>query len=374
MHGERFYVRILGRKCTDKHTVTLYIRVKRDNEPGKILYSTGIKCPRKQFSATRQSIIDETINTIVQGERLRVLRAIFTLKESCQTIALWQVEQAIKQSTQSSATIGDLAREVIAEHAKNVTPRTLASAKSSLFTLLRRLQWDAVPAVSITSGELETRIIEVKPYYSNRSFLVNINYLRWVFAKAKRKRIIVDDPFDALDIKQITKSKRTATPPKPDLNHIKEGFATGKNPIERYDDMAFFQLMSGMAFVDVVTVTSDMIIERDGSFFIVKERQKSKVPFIVPIDAETKAVFIKHGGFEGVDYSKYRYYLNSRYALNSHVLRHARASDLLNKGLSLEAVAGMLGHTNISMTLKYAPLRGRKLSDDEVERVIGKSG
>lgn len=377
MPGERFYVRLLGRKCNDKLNVTIYIRVKRDNERGRILYSTGIKCPAKQFSAARQAINDETINTIVQHERLRVLRTIFTLKESGQPVYLHQVKAAIIQPPAAPVvTIGTISEEVLAEHAKNVTPRTHQSVRSCLTNLIDLLKWQKRPVVSISSDELEAALLDIKPHYRHSSFIVCINYLRWVFDRAKRKRIIASNPFDLIDMKQITKTKRVTQPEKPAFSDIQTAIsASGNAKVNpHFDDMAFFQLMSGMAFVDVVTLTPDMIMERDGVFYIVKERQKSKVPFLVPIDAETVAVFRRNEGFADVEYPAYYYYLKRRYGITTHTLRHARARDLLNKGLSLEAVAGMLGHTNISMTIKYAPIRGRKMSDDEVDRVLGRSG
>ncbi len=81
MKGSRFYVRILARKCTNKHTVTLYLRIKQEGVKGHILYSTGLKCLKKDFNPARQTVKDAGINELIQQERTRVYKSIFLLKE-----------------------------------------------------------------------------------------------------------------------------------------------------------------------------------------------------------------------------------------------------------------------------------------------------
>lgn len=370
MKGERFYIRILGRKCTDGQSVSLYIRVKRDHEKGQILYSTGLKCPRRQFSPERQTITDNTIDTIIQGERLRVLRAIFALKEKGAAVTLADVRKALFKPV-LTPTVGEVAGEVLKAHALVVTSRTHDSVRAALTTFISRLGWTDTPISSVTPAMLESGLMRVKMDFKPCTFSKYVSKLKSVFDHARRNELISVNPFERIDLKQIKKSKPAEKSEKPDRTSLETVIGEHAKSVPRLDDLAMFQLQTGMAFVDATTLTGEMFVEHDGQMMIVKERQKSGVAFTVPVSPETVELFRRNGGFEGVVYSSYRYYLQSRYNINSHDLRHARARDLLNKGLSLEAVAGVLGHTSTKMTVRYAPLSGRKLSREEVAKVLG---
>ena len=47
-----------------------------------------------------------------------------------------------------------------------------------------------------------------------------------------------------------------------------------------------------------------------------------------------------------------------------HQLRHSLATQAINRGMSLEAIAALLGHTSMSMTLTYARISDRTVADE----------
>lgn len=55
--------------------------------------------------------------------------------------------------------------------------------------------------------------------------------------------------------------------------------------------------------------------------------------------------------------------------VSPHMLRHARAVDLLNKGMPLPFVQQFLGHANINTTARYLLITGGELGQhlEEVE-------
>ena len=50
--------------------------------------------------------------------------------------------------------------------------------------------------------------------------------------------------------------------------------------------------------------------------------------------------------------------------LHPHQLRHTLATQAINRGMSLEAIAAMLGHKSLDMTLRYAKIANRTVADE----------
>ncbi len=53
--------------------------------------------------------------------------------------------------------------------------------------------------------------------------------------------------------------------------------------------------------------------------------------------------------------------------INPHRLRHTLATQAINRGMSLEAIAAMLGHKSLDMTLVYAKIANRTVADEYFE-------
>jgi hypothetical protein len=63
--------------------------------------------------------------------------------------------------------------------------------------------------------------------------------------------------------------------------------------------------------------------------------------------------------------------------VHPHQMRHTLATQAINRGMSLEAIAAMLGHHSMDMTLRYAKIANRTVADeyfavtDKVEALYG---
>jgi site-specific recombinase XerD len=64
--------------------------------------------------------------------------------------------------------------------------------------------------------------------------------------------------------------------------------------------------------------------------------------------------------------------------LHPHQMRHTLATQAINRGMSLEAIAAMLGHHSMDMTLRYAKIANRTVADeyfavtDKVDALYGR--
>jgi len=65
--------------------------------------------------------------------------------------------------------------------------------------------------------------------------------------------------------------------------------------------------------------------------------------------------------------------------IHPHQLRHTLATQAINRGMSLEAIAAMLGHHSMDMTLRYAKIANRTVADeyfavtDKVDALYGQA-
>lgn len=87
-----------------------------------------------------------------------------------------------------------------------------------------------------------------------------------------------------------------------------------------------------------------------------------------PLDRHTVTRFInKAGAAAGLPH------------YHPHQLRHTLATQAINRGMSLEAIAAMLGHKSLDMTLRYARIANRTVADeyfavsDKVEALYGQA-
>jgi hypothetical protein len=50
--------------------------------------------------------------------------------------------------------------------------------------------------------------------------------------------------------------------------------------------------------------------------------------------------------------------------INPHRLRHTLATQAINRGMTLEAIAALLGHRSLDLTLRYAKIANRTMADE----------
>jgi len=152
-----------------------------------------------------------------------------------------------------------------------------------------------------------------------------------------------------------------------ELQRIRE--YTGHPRIEKVRDLFLFMCLTGLAYVDMQALKASNIHKSNGAKFIQKYRQKSDSrPQMIPLMPEALQILNKYTGdkkcFPGISNQKLNVYLKELAAvakidktLTSHVGRHTFATLMLEKGLALEHISHMLGHTNTKTTSIYAKMQ-----------------
>ena len=153
--------------------------------------------------------------------------------------------------------------------------------------------------------------------------------------------------------------------------------------LERVRDLFVFSCYTGIAYVDLMSLTHDNIIKGiDGNDWIFTNRQKTKVPVKVPLLAKAKILIDKYQNhpmtqitktlFPVITNEKVNFYLKEiakavglKKNLTFHMARHTFATTVtLSNGVPIETVSKLLGHTKIASTQIYARVIERKVSED----------
>jgi len=145
-------------------------------------------------------------------------------------------------------------------------------------------------------------------------------------------------------------------------------------------DYLIFCCFTGLAYIDVAGLTQDNIRKSfDGNLWIMTKRQKTNTDVNVPLLDIPKMILKKYNGklpngkiLPVISNQKLNAYLKEiadvcgiKKNLTFHLARHTFATTTtLSKGVPIETVSKMLGHTNIETTQIYARITNSKIGSD----------
>jgi site-specific recombinase XerD len=146
----------------------------------------------------------------------------------------------------------------------------------------------------------------------------------------------------------------------------------------RTRDLFLFQCLTGMAFVDLERFGPDCIQESDGQRWLHVQRHKSGEVCLIPLLAEAGAILARFGGklpltclqIHNKSLKEIAAQCGIAKKLTSHMGRKTFATLMLNRGVSLEAVAAMLGHANTAMTQRHYA----RVSTERIGRELERAG
>ena len=225
------------------------------------------------------------------------------------------------------------------------------------------------------------------------------NYLCWLsrlMFRAVNQRIIRCNPFEHAKYEKEEKKIRFLQ--KSDVAKLMS-MTMNDREAEQARLMFIFSCFTGLAIADMETLQYGHIqTAADGKKYIRKERQKTKVEFIVPLHQIAEAIILhcrkeqdeneeqqtlKEKG-ETLIFPREcsRSVIDSRLSivgkacgikerLSFHMARHTFGTMTLNAGIPIESIAKMMGHASISSTQIYAQMTDKKISED-MDRLIAK--
>ena len=162
----------------------------------------------------------------------------------------------------------------------------------------------------------------------------------------------------------------------------------GIQRLELVRDIFIFSCFTGLAYIDVSNLTPDHIVTMDDKQWIMTKRQKTSVETNVLLLDIPRAIIAKYSHktyrdgklFPVLTNQKTNSYLKEiadlcgiKKKLTFHLARHTFATMSLSKGVPIESVSKMLGHTNIRTTQIYARITNKKIEHD-MEQLSEKLG
>ncbi len=214
----------------------------------------------------------------------------------------------------------------------------------------------------------------------NNTVMKHIQRLRTIITLAYRLEWLDRDPFIRWKpaIEKVEREFLTVD----ELSDL-EKYRLPIERLERVRDLFVFSCYTGIAYADLVSLTKDNILRGiDGNYWIMSKRQKTKVPFKIPLLPRAQELIDKydqhpitlHSGtlFPAITNQKLNLFLKDiadacgiTKNLTFHMARHTFATTVtLTNGVPIETVSKLLGHTKLATTQIYARVIDRKVSED----------
>ena len=143
-------------------------------------------------------------------------------------------------------------------------------------------------------------------------------------------------------------------------------------------DMFVFGCMTGISYIDIKNLTTDNLENINGSWWIVAKRKKTNIPFRVLLLDSALKIIERYEPFRNGNLLFHLHantYMNRALKmiakecgidkpLSFHCSRHTFSTLALSKGMPIESVSKILGHTKITTTQIYAKITTEKLEND----------
>ena len=209
----------------------------------------------------------------------------------------------------------------------------------------------------------------------NASVWSNCMWLKTIVAKAHYNGLTPRNPFAQYRVNQNVKEREYLTEDEI-KTVITHEFANRKLAYIR--DLFVFASFTALSFVDIKELTTDDIAEVNGEKWILSKRHKTKVNFQVKLLDIPLQIIKRYERFQenGLVFPNLNYWsickplkqmirecgISKNISFQSS--RHGFATLALSKGVPIESVSRVLGHTNITTTQKYCKITTEKIDKD----------
>lgn len=239
-----------------------------------------------------------------------------------------------------------------------------------------------IPIKKLTSGMIDDfeHFLRVNKRNGNNAAVKYIRYLKKVTRVAMANKWLEDDPFINKRYTR-TEANREAL----DESEVKKLMSLNLSEFPRLEqvrDVFVFCCFTGLAFIDVATLTKEHIVmNQDGEKWIRKPRQKTDELSCIPLleipgrivekYANHPTVVAKGVVLPVISNQRMNSYLAEiatlakvKKHLTTHIARHTFATMSLRNHVPIESISKMLGHSDIQTTQIYARMVDEAISED----------
>lgn len=269
----------------------------------------------------------------------------------------------IQNGCTTSYTIDDLFTEYLKILKKRVGVN-LTAAVYRKYEIVRDLFYASISNTKqvneITNGVIANFYAELNRKYESTTSAAMMVKLKTIITYALDNGKLKINPFNSIKISKRTKEVEYLT--LDEIQAIKSKSFNGR--LEKVRDLFLFQCFTGLAYADMAQLTKEDFQFNGEQIFIKKCRVKTGISYLTVLIDEAVEI-IRRYNFElpVLSNQKYNSYLKEiadlcgiTKPMHTHIGRHTFATYMLNKGVSIEVVAKMLGHSNIKQTQHYSKL------------------
>ena len=327
-----------------------FVNLPMKAEPGK--FASQAKSTRSNAIRSYLAMVESKMNT------LQVMMAA-----SEQTLTLDLIREYVRGGFQFSYTLGELWTDYYDSLQKKGT--TARNERKYLLTI-QCFYAHILPPETQVADIKHRHIVDFESYLKQQYAVPTVasmhSKMKSILLYAINHDRLSSNPFKGIKINKRLKEVEFLTFDEIETIRQKQ---MPNDRLERVKDIFLFQCFTALSYCDMAALTpKDFQRNEMGQMYIRKNRVKTKIEFCTVLFEDAEAIAKKYDyRLPVISNQRYNGYLKEIGALcgiekelHTHIGRHTAACYLLNKGLSIEVVARILGHINTRMTRHYAKL------------------
>ena len=353
--------------------------------------STGIGVDPKTWDCTKSRVKGkntEALSTNLQLSNLEdLVTSLYYKYEKTDKLSLERIKQDYLGKTVSTETIMELFEAHNEDVKKQVGCGGLSTTSYSKYELVRKR---FAQMILKQYRRKDLRLTEVTPFVihdfelylrteigqSANTATKTLKTFKSVILFGIRNGLMTNNPF--ANIRFHLKGVDRGYLEDDELNRLMNK-EIGNKRLSLIRDLFVFSCFTGLAYIDLANLKGENIVTLNGVEWIKGRRVKTGTLINVVLLDIPKRLILKYTDdkrrkehlFPIISNQKMNEYLKEIAAicdidknLTCHIARHTFATMALSKGVPIESVSKMLGHTNIRTTQIYAKVTDKKIEHD----------
>ena len=353
--------------------------------------STGIGVDPKTWDCTKSRVKGkntEALSTNLQLSNLEdLVTSLYYKYEKTDKLSLERIKQDYLGKTVSTETIMELFEAHNEDVKKQVGCGGLSTTSYSKYELVRKR---FAQMILKQYRRKDLRLTEVTPFVihdfelylrteigqSPNTATKTLKTFKSVILFGIRNGLMTNNPF--ANIRFHLKGVDRGYLEDDELNRLMNK-EIGNKRLSLIRDLFVFSCFTGLAYIDLANLKGENIVTLNGVEWIKGRRIKTGTLINVVLLDIPKRLILKYTDdkrrkehlFPIISNQKMNEYLKEIAAicdidknLTCHIARHTFATMALSKGVPIESVSKMLGHTNIRTTQIYAKVTDKKIEHD----------
>ncbi|MDP1728282.1 MAG: site-specific integrase [Bacteroidota bacterium] len=385
----KFYQRADDSSMKTPHPIYLQITLDRKTTKRAI----GYECKSTEWlPELGQAKHNHAINTRINTLKQRLTDLQYELEKKAKPLNLIQIADIVFEKGTQATFITVFFESYIdnASHVKRISFETAKHYKSCL-KALKKYILETYKQPDLNINAVDYSFVEGFDRFLHKEALglntINGNYhkkLKTALIYAEKEGLITGNPYAKFKLKFTASHREFLT--ETELKMILDAKLYGNESLEKVRDIFLFSCYTGLRFSDAMDLTIPQIRTNTKNYFIYRGQIKTGESVNIPIPPEAVSIIDKYDNEERkatqkvlpkISNAKINVYLKTladlagiKKNLSHHIARHTFATFLLNKGVPIEIVSKLLGHTSLRTTQIYAKLQNKTVEDQVLKAFL----